>query len=79
MSVESNRSHESGHCPNCKWPLEIAAIKLTFLGRSVALFVCPNCGLAEAETPKQALGKLRAWISALEHVLRELKYRVQRS
>ena len=79
MSVENNRSHESDDCPHCKRLLEIAAINLTLSGRNVALFICPNCGLARAETRNEARSKLRNRISALERMLWELKYWVQRS
>jgi hypothetical protein len=79
VSVESKHSHESDDCPHCKRLPEIAAINLTLLGRSVALFVCPNCGLARAETPSKARGGLRHRISTLERGLRGLKYWVRRS
>jgi predicted RNA-binding Zn-ribbon protein involved in translation (DUF1610 family) len=79
VSVENKRSHESDDCLHCKRPLEIAAIKLTLLGRNVALFVCPNCGLAMAENRDEARSKLRHRISTLERMLWELKYWVQRS
>jgi peptidoglycan/LPS O-acetylase OafA/YrhL len=48
--VENKHLHESDHCPHCNRLLEIAAINLSFLGGNAALFVCPNCGLASAET-----------------------------
>jgi predicted RNA-binding Zn-ribbon protein involved in translation (DUF1610 family) len=76
VSVENKGSHESDDCPHCQRLLEIAAIKLSLFGGTVALFVCPNCGLARAETPDE---KLRHQISALERMLRKLKYWVQRS
>ena len=79
MSVENKRSDESDDCPHCRRLLEIAAIKFSLLGRNVALFVCPNCGLARAENPDEARSKLRHQISALERMLWELKYWVQRS
>jgi hypothetical protein len=78
MSVEDKRSDESDYCPDCKGLLEIAAINLTLSGRNVALFVCLNCGLARAETRNAARSKLRHRISALERMLWELKYWVQR-
>ena len=74
MSVENKRSDELDYCPHCERLLEIAAINL-----NVALFICPNCGLARAETRNEARSKLRHLISALERLLWELKYWVQRS
>jgi transposase-like protein len=79
VSVENNHSHESDDCPHCKRRLEIAATNFTLLGRIVALFVCPNCGLARAETRNEVRSKLRHRISALERMLWVLKYLVQRS
>jgi hypothetical protein len=46
VSVENKRSDELDYCPHCERLLEIAAINLTLSGRNVALFICPNCGLA---------------------------------
>jgi hypothetical protein len=71
VSVENKCSDESDDCPDCRRLLEIAAIKLSFFGRNVALFVCPNCGLARAEPIDE---KLRHQISVLERMLRKLKY-----
>jgi methionine synthase II (cobalamin-independent) len=79
VSVENKRSDELDYCPHCERLLEIAAINLTLSGRNVALFICPNCGLARAETRNEARSKLRHLISALERLLWELKYWVQRS
>ena len=79
MPVEDKPRDESDYCPDCKELLEIAAINLTLSGRNVALFVCPYCGLARAETRNEARSKLRHLISALERLLWELKYWVQRS
>ena len=79
MSVEDNPRDESDYCPDCKELLEIAAINLTLSGRNVALFVCPNCGLARAETRNEARSKLRLRISALERMLWDLKCWVRRS
>ena len=78
MSVENKHSDEWDDRPHCRRLLDIAAIKLSFLGRHGALFVCPNCGLAIAETP-EARSKLRHLISAREHMLRKWKYWVQQS
>jgi sulfite reductase beta subunit-like hemoprotein len=75
MPVEDKPRDESDYCPHCKELLEIAAINLTLSGRNVALFVCPYCGLARAETRS----KLRLRISALERMLWDLKCWVQRS
>jgi hypothetical protein len=74
VSVENNRSHESEDCPHCKRLLEIAAVNLTLSGRNVALFVCPICGLARAETRNEAHSKLRHRIAVLERMLWELRY-----
>jgi hypothetical protein len=79
MSVEDKPRDESDYCPDCKELLEIAAINLTLSGRNVALFVCPYCGLARAETRNEARSKLRLRISALERMLWDLKCWVQRS
>jgi len=79
VSVEDKRSDETDYCPDCKGLLEIAAIDLTLSGRSIALFVCANCGLTRAETRNEVRSKLRHRISALERMLRELKYWVRRS
>jgi len=78
VSVEDERSDESDYCPDCKRLLEIAAVNLTLSGRNVALFVCPNCGLARAETRNEARSKL-LHRKVLERMLWELKYWVQRS
>jgi hypothetical protein len=79
VSVEDKRSDETDYCPYCKGLLEIAAIDLTLSGRSIALFVCANCGLTRAETRNEVRSKLRHRISALERMLWELKYWVRRS
>jgi hypothetical protein len=72
VSVENKCAHEPDDCPHCKRPFEITAIKSSRLGRNVALFVCPGCGLARIEA-HDARRKLRNRISVLERMLRELK------
>jgi transposase-like protein len=79
VSVENKFAHEPDVCPYCKRPFEITAVKLSLLGRNVALFVCPTCGLARAETLDEARSKLRHRVSALERMLWELKHWVQGS
>jgi hypothetical protein len=74
MSLQNKCSHESDDCPHCKRPFDIAAVSYDFLNLNVVLFVCPGCGLVEAETPENAQRKLRIRISALDQLLRELKY-----
>jgi hypothetical protein len=73
VSVENKFADEPDVCPYCKRPFEITAVKLSLLGRVVALFVCPGCGLARAETRDKARRKLRSRISALGRMLREQK------
>jgi len=72
MSVENKCANEPNDCPHCKRLFEITAVKSSRLGRKVALFVCPGCGLARIE-PHDARQKLRSRISALDGMLRELK------
>jgi hypothetical protein len=79
VSVENKRSHESDDCPHCQRLLEIAAIRLSLLGWNGALFVCPNCGLARADSPDEAGSLLRHQISALGRMLSKSKYWGQRS
>ena len=79
MSVENKRSDESDDCPHCRRLFDIAAIKLSLLGRNGALFVCPNCGLARADPPDEARSKLRDRMSSFDRMLRKLKYWVQPS
>lgn len=43
MAVENKFEHELDVCPYCTRPLEITAVKLSFSGPVVALFVC-GCG-----------------------------------
>jgi len=79
VSVETRRSaEEPDNCPHCKLPLEIAAVDIGIFG-SVALFVCPCCGLTKAETRDEARRKPGSRVFALERMLRELKSWVQRS
>jgi transposase-like protein len=77
-SAENKFAHEPDDCPHCKRPFEIVAVKFTLLGRNVALFICPGCGLARAETRDEARRKLRGRIFELERMLRELKSRFDR-
>jgi hypothetical protein len=74
VSVENKCSDESDDCPDCRRLLEIAAIKLSFFGRNVALFVCPK-----SRPPDEARSKLRDWMSSFDRMLRKLEYWAQQS
>jgi hypothetical protein len=77
-SAENKYSHESDDCPHCKRAFEIAAVKFSLLGRNVALFVCPGCGLAKAETRDEARRRLRSRIVELDRMVSQLKSRFDR-
>lgn len=49
MSIE--RDDGLIDCPYCRSPYEIAAVKLSIMQETSALFVCTSCGLARAEAP----------------------------
>jgi hypothetical protein len=54
-------------CPNCQRPFEIVAVDLSLSQGNVALFVCPDCGMARPEAPDEARRKpLRRRLSVLE-------------
>jgi len=74
VSVENKFAHEPDNCPYCKRPFEITSVKFGLPGRrTVALFVCPGCGLARTEIRGEARRKLRSRISALGRKLRKLR------
>jgi hypothetical protein len=66
-------------CPYCKRPFDIPVVKSGLLSRDVILLVCPGCGLARTETRDETRRQLRVRILGLERMLKELKYRMQRS
>jgi uncharacterized membrane protein len=64
MSIE--RDDELDRCPNCKSPYEIAAVKLSIMRETSALFVCTSCRLARAEAPSTPAPRPRlAWRIAI--------------
>lgn len=54
-------------CPDCRCPLEIAAVKFSFLRGTAVLFVCPGCGLTRADPPKRV--GIRDWVVILRRKL----------
>jgi hypothetical protein len=55
---------ELDQCPDCRDPLEIAAVRFSFFRRTAVLFVCPNCGLMRADSPARDI--ISDWTAALD-------------
>jgi hypothetical protein len=55
---------------------EIAAVDLSLIWGGSLLFVCPGCGLTNAETQTEARLKLNARITELRRMLMLLKLRI---
>jgi predicted RNA-binding Zn-ribbon protein involved in translation (DUF1610 family) len=54
-------------CPDCRDPLEIAAVRFSFFRRTAMLFVCPNCGLMRADSSTR--NSLSDWPRLIEKIL----------
>jgi predicted RNA-binding Zn-ribbon protein involved in translation (DUF1610 family) len=67
--MSTQRDSLSDDCPDCGQGIEIAAVDLSFFRKTRMLYVCPGCGLLQAEARSAVQIRLSYGFSALDRML----------